>query len=114
MRCENDIDLLATRKFLQSFTHTISGGFDEMRMVVKNAQLVYGRGIVSGRDLRRRYVLAILPAAGIRAVCGSYESERMPHSAIAHLPDSVYQEWMPISISPVNRKLKAVAVEFLT
>ena len=59
-----------------------------------------------------RDVLAILPAAGIRAERAGDERQRAAHAVGRHLPQRVGQQRMPIAIAPIDRQLRPVLGQF--
>ena len=55
-----------------------------------------------------RDILAILPAAGIRAVGGRDEEEDVAHAVSTHGRDGVLQKRVPVAVAEVDRQVDAV------
>src|SRR5712691_3134632 len=57
-------------------------------------------------------VFQVLPAPGIRTEYGRHEAQGAPHTVGSHFPQRVGERRMPVTISPVDRKRRAIAREF--
>ena len=81
-------------------------------MIEKHPQPIDARCLGADVGLGRLDILAILPAARVRAECRGKKSERVPDPVLGHLPQGVSQEWMPIAVAPVNGQSWSVVFEF--
>src|SRR5580698_5284979 len=86
------------RQFAKRISDSIFVGFDESRMVEKNAQLVDCGCARANYILRLGDVLAVLSASGVRTVGRCYEGERISNSVLLHLPESVGEHRMPVTV----------------
>src|ERR1700738_4855596 len=89
------------RDLLERSLHIRGHHLDKERMVVKHAKLIYFRSVGPHFSLGPRDVLTILPAAGIGAESGRDERQSVPMPVLTHAAQSVRQEWVPVSITPV-------------
>ena len=84
---------------------------DQPGMVVEQAQLQHLRSVGADLLLRVEDVLAVLPAAGVRAERRREERERLADAVVAHLPQGVGEQRVPVAVAEVDRQLDRVLGE---
>src|SRR5690606_6636361 len=95
---------------LERLAHARRDGLDEQRVIERAAQPIDER---RARDARRRLVqvLAILPAARVRAEHARDVGDRAAHTVAAHLLERVLEERMPVAVAPVDRQCRSLRGE---
>jgi hypothetical protein len=84
---------------------------DEAGMVVEHAKPRNGGGVRPDRLLRVEEVLAVLPAAGVRAVRRCEKRECVPHAVVAHRGHRIGDERAPVAVAEVDRQVDAVRAQ---
>ena len=80
-------------------------------MIVKGPELVDRRGTLPDLLPSLLDVFAILTATAVAAVRGRHERERPLLSVGLHFAQRVCNEWMPVPIAPVDRKVDVTRLE---
>src|SRR5713101_9500515 len=80
-------------------------------MVEEHPQLVYHRRARTNFLLRPSNVLAILPASRVGTVSRSHKPQSPPYSILLHLPQSLGQQRMPVTVSPIDWQLWAMLLQ---
>src|SRR3981189_2423376 len=81
-------------------------------MVVERPKLFDLGGAFSGLCPRPLDIFQVLPASGIGAEDRSAKSQPASYAVGAHLAQSVGKIRMPVSIAPVDRKPRPIALQF--
>ncbi len=84
---------------------------DEAGVVVERAQLEDLRCVRPDGGLRVVEVLAVLPAARVRAERRGEERERAPDARVAQLADRVPEERVPVAVAEEDRQVDPVCRE---
>src|SRR5215216_8010558 len=81
-------------------------------MIVEHAQLLNAWRVWPNLSLRVADILQVLPATRIGTVSRRHKGERIANAIRSHATQRVRQQWVPVSITPVNRKFWPVLLQF--
>src|ERR1700730_243531 len=85
--------------------------FDEQWVVIEGPELLDIWGAVADQLLCVSNVFKILPATRVRTISSSHKSERVLNSIIAHSPDRVRKQGMPVAIAEIDRQVRSIGFQ---